>query len=232
MSRGEILSLYRQDFSKYTPHTDARCLNAVLSSAARLVGGQVKYTHLAEGYSPPTIKKAFDLLCLARLIRRVPSVSPARLPFEASASSKRFKSIMVDIGLMQHLSGMPVDVEFGRRDLLDIYRGALAEQFIGQELLAAREELYYWAREAKSSSAEVDFLTLIDGAITPVEVKSGSAGRLRSLHLFLEEHPDAPSGLVFSCAPQGSVPSQKLTFLSLYQVYGTATTGLPQPEQL
>ena len=36
--QAELLSAYRQDFSKYTPHTDTRCLTAVLSSVARQAG--------------------------------------------------------------------------------------------------------------------------------------------------------------------------------------------------
>ena len=46
--QAELVNAYRQDFSKYAPHSDKRCLNAVLSSTARSVGQQVKYTHLAE----------------------------------------------------------------------------------------------------------------------------------------------------------------------------------------
>ncbi|NIA28300.1 MAG: DUF4143 domain-containing protein [Actinobacteria bacterium] len=60
---------------------------------------------------------------------------------------------------MQHLCGMPIDVEYTKTDLLSIYQGAMAEQFVGQELVAAgQDEIYYWSREAKSSSAKVDFL--------------------------------------------------------------------------
>jgi len=42
---------------------------------------------------------------------------------------------MVDISLMRHLTGMPVNVEYGKTDLLSIYRGAVAEQFVGQEMV-------------------------------------------------------------------------------------------------
>ena len=57
------------------------------------------------------------------------------------------------------MCGMPIDVEYTKTDLLSIYQGAMAEQFVGQELVAAgQDEIYYWSREAKSSSAKVDFL--------------------------------------------------------------------------
>jgi len=51
-------------------------------------------------------------------------------------------------------------------------------------------ELHYWLREGKADNAEIDFIVEISreqySGVIPIEVKSGSAGRLRSLHLFIE----------------------------------------------
>lgn len=71
--------------------------------------------------------------------------------------------------------------------------GAVAEQFVGQELLAHRSpferpELFYWHRRQKSSSAEVDYLVAARGRVVPVEVKAGKTGRLRSLAVFAEHY--------------------------------------------
>lgn len=68
--------------------------------------------------------------------------------------------------------------------------GALAEQFVGQELLTAAlphrpPELFFWARREKGSNAEVDYLLPAGGHPIPIEVKSGKTGRLRSLHSFV-----------------------------------------------
>jgi predicted AAA+ superfamily ATPase len=213
----ELADAYRQDFSKYTPHVDRKCLTAVFASVAGSVGRQIKYSHLAEGFTHPTIKKAFDLLCLAQAIRRVPSASPSGLPLGATASARNFKALMVDIGVMQHLCGMPMDAAYAQKDLLAIHQGAMAEQFVGQELAAAgHSELHYWAREAKSSSAEVDFLVVVNGQICPVEVKSGAAGRLRGLRLLMDTYPNCRTGYVLSCAPYAELPEQGLVFLPLY----------------
>ncbi len=223
----ELTNAYRQDFSKYAPHSDKRCLNAVLSSSAKKIGQQIKYSRMAEGFTNPTIKKAFDLLCLARVICKVPSANPSGLPLGATASERKFKALMVDIGIMQHLCGMSVDMEYGKSDLLAIYQGAMAEQFVGQEFLSGgQNDLHYWAREAKSSSAEVDFLIHANGQIFPVEIKSGSSGRLRSMHLLLETYPNCSYGFVFSCAPYSELPEQKLVFLPLYYAYSTASENL------
>jgi predicted AAA+ superfamily ATPase len=111
-------------------------------------------------------------------------------------------------------------VEYAKDDLLDIYRGAMAEQFVGQEMRAAQgPDLYYWAREARSSAAEVDYLAVVNKTIHPVEVKSGASGRLKSLHLLLQTYPNCGEGLVFSTAPYAELPEQKVKFLPLYFAY-------------
>lgn len=222
--QADLLHTFRQDFGKYATFSNRQCLEAVLTSAAQFVGKQIKYARLAEGFTNPTIKKAFDLLTLARLIIKIPAASPAGLPLGASASAKKFKALLLDIGLMQSLCNLPVEREFLQSDLLKIYQGALAEQFVGQEILAAGNNLFYWSREAKSSSAEVDFLIVRQGKIMPVEVKSGPAGRLRSLHLILQQFPGCPQGLVFSTAPFAQLPEQKLTFVPLYYAYQMAAS--------
>ena len=216
----EIAESYRMDFAKYTPRVDRFCLDSVFTSLSQHIGKQIKYARLGEGYSNPTLKKAFDALCLAQVARKIPSVDPSGLPLGATASAKSFKALMLDIGLMRDLSGMPNDIEYAKSDLLAIYRGAMAEQFVGQEMLVSQQGgLYYWDRQAKSSSAEVDYLAVLNGRIHPVEVKSGATGSLRSLHLFLASFPECGKALVFSDRRYADLPEQKITFLPLYSAY-------------
>ena len=217
-----LADTFRQDFSKYAPFADKRCLNIVFASLSKSIGKQIKYSHLSIDFSIPTIKKAFELLNQARIIRKIPAASPAGLPLEASASEKKFKALMLDIGLMQRLSGLSSDVEYREKDILAIYMGSMAEQFAGQEFAAAgNDALYYWSREEKSSTAEVDYLLSHNGQIIPVEIKSGAAGRLRSLHLLLENYTNCPYGIVLSGASFARLPEQKLIFLPLYYAFQT-----------
>lgn len=124
---------------------------------------------------------------------------------------------MLDIGLMQRLCQVPAKTELLQEDLLALYRGKLAEQFVAQELLAWHSsELFYWARAARSSNAEVDFLVVRQGKIYPVEVKSGAGGSMKSLHLMLEKYPKCPQGLVLYSGCRRELPEQKLLFLPLY----------------
>ena len=71
-------------------------------------------------------------------------------------------------------------------------RGALAERFVGLELQKRSSpfdqgELYYWHRESRASTAEVDYVVAHEGRILPIEVKFGTRGAMRSLRLMMEE---------------------------------------------
>lgn len=213
----DLLATFRQDFLKYSPRIDVGCLNAVLSSVPQRIGQQIKYSGLAEGYSNPTIKKAFELLETARIFRKVKAASPAGLPLGASASDKKFKALLLDVGLLGSFYGVSRSQEYSKTDLLSVFQGALAEQFIGQEILSATgNDLFYWSREAKSSNAETDYLIEKQGKIVPVEVKSGKGGSLKSLHLLLEMYQNIDEAFVFSDTAYRKSEIQKIAFIPLY----------------
>ncbi len=215
--QSEILDSYRDDFSKYTSNIDITSLDAVFLNVARSIGEQLKYTRLNAEKSGQTNHKAFDLLVKAKVIHKIPACDPSGLPLGATANQKKFKAVMLDIGLLQRICQVPVELELKQENLLAMYRGVLAEQFVAQELLArSGGELYYWAREARGSSAEVDYLAVREGQIYPVEVKSGAGGSLKSLHLMLEKYPNCPQGIVLYSGTYNELTQQKITFMPLY----------------
>ena len=82
---------------------------------------------------------------------------------------------------------------FQSDDISRLYEGKIAEHIIGQELLALRSSslhrINFWVREKKQSNAEVDYVYGHDNKLIPIEVKSGSTGRLRSLHKYIDLAP-------------------------------------------
>ena len=219
--QSEILDSYRDDFSKYTPRIDITCLDAVFLNVAKSIGDQLKYTRLNDGHSCQMNRKAFDLLVKARVIHKIPACDPSGLPLGATANLKKFKAIMLDIGLLQRLCQVPVELELKEENLLAMYRGKLAEQFVAQEMLSKNSSgLFYWARDVRGSSAEVDYLAVRKGIIYPVEVKSGAGGSLKSLHLMLEKYQNCPQGLVLYSGTYKELSEQKLTFMPLYCAAG------------
>lgn len=222
----EICETYRLDFNKYKPKTDINCLNAVFSTIAANVGKQIKYTGLAIDFTIPTIKKAYESLLLARIAKKVKSLSNIGIPLDVYASDKKFKNIFLDIGLMNRVMGINYNEALSHKNLLAIYRGQLAEQFVGQEFAAAtNNQLYYWARDAKNSNAEIDYLMIFEGMIYPVEVKDGPSGKLRSLHLYREIYQPSWS-VVFHAGQTGVLENEKIVFLPIYFAGAFAQFGI------
>jgi len=212
-----LLDTLIQDFSKYAGKSNKECLKEILFSIAKNVGKQTQYSKLAESFSNPTIKNAYNLLQSAKIITKVPSIDPSGVPLGATASSKRFKSIFLDIGLMNIACELQYSSEIVNDNLLNIYEGALAEQFVGQEILSTDvSSLYYWSRASKSSSAEVDYVVSKNGKIIPIEVKSGSSGKLKSMHLLLEKYRTIENGYALSLNKYSELSEQKLIFMPLY----------------
>ena len=209
----DLLYTYQQDFSKYNPLVHRDCLLDILSNISQNIGGQVIYTKLSERFKGPTIKKGVEVLSTAKIFRKVNNVSLLGLPF--SVSGKQFKACFIDIGLLLCLSKVSFEALFYPQTANSNFTGAWAEQFVGQQLLAnGCKPLYYWARTLPNSSAEVDFVVEQKGEITPIEVKSGKSGKLRSLHVLLSENSEIKKAIIFSKSQSGV--EGKLHFLPIY----------------
>jgi predicted AAA+ superfamily ATPase len=150
------------------------------------------------------VRRALELLEKARLIVRIRPVSGTGLPLAAHAGETKSKLLFLDAGLMQNAMGISEETYLAQ-DLLGVYRGAVTEQFVGQQLCALKKpfedpELFYWKRKAPGSDAEVDYLYQHGETIIPVEVKSGTTGSLKSLRMFMAEN-HSPIGVRFSMYP-------------------------------
>ena len=107
-----------------------------------------------------------------------------------------------------------------------------SEQFVGQEFASATgNQLYYWARDAKNSDAEVDYLIMQKGIVYPVEVKDGPSGKLRSLHLYRANFQPHWS-VVFNAGQCRVMESERIIFLPLYYAGSFARHGVnPESNQ-
>jgi hypothetical protein len=145
------------------------------------------------------LRSGLDLLDKADLVNFIYKTSG--IPLGANYNPQRFKLLFIDIGLMQRACDLNI-----ARWITDSYNlinaGPVSEQFVGQEICAntnfKREKLYYWARDKSGSSAEVDYIIEHLSGVTPVEVKAGTSGRLKSMQLLLKTNPDISEGVKVS----------------------------------
>lgn len=198
----EIIETYQQDFHKYAKDRQIPYIHKVFSGVPEQLGHKFKYVNIDTEIRSYLLKEAFELLIKAGIIYQCFHTSAQQQPLGASINIKRFKTFFFDVGLAQRLLGLDI-----RQWLLNPIRlnnsGAIAEQFVAQELMAyapynIKANLYYWHREAKSSNAEVDFITIKNGHIVPIEVKSKRKGRMNSMQLFLQSHAGSKYGLKIS----------------------------------
>jgi predicted AAA+ superfamily ATPase len=87
------------------------------------------------------------------------------------------------------------------------FKGAIIENYVTQELVRQGYGTYYWT---SSGQAEVDFILQHQDGIYPVEVKSGTSTKKKSLLIYTEKyHPKLTirlspmnlkqNGLVLNC---------------------------------
>lgn len=186
-----ILSSYIDDFAKYGTRMNVDLIRDIYTKLPFLVGLKFKYSAISRTSRAREIRKMTWNLFRAGIATPIFSSSCNGIPIKAEKNVNIFKILFIDVGLLCRACGLN-SIDMLRADkLMMINSGAVAEQYAGQHLLSEREfyekpELYYWAREKKNSSAEVDYVTVLEGNIIPVEIKAGKTGSLKSLHMFLK----------------------------------------------
>ena len=188
----DILGTYVDDFAKYAGGRDLAALQGVFRKLPGQVAKKVKYVNFSREMKSREVKSALDLFAKARLVTPVWHTDANGLPLGAEENREVWKPLFLDVGLMNHANGVgAADVE-ALRDTELVNEGAMAEQFVGQQLLwrgGGREEpvLHYWLREGGLNNAEVDYVVARGGEVVPVEVKAGKSGTLRALRRMMEE---------------------------------------------
>jgi predicted AAA+ superfamily ATPase len=217
----EIIYAYRQDFGKYARDRQIKYVELIFDAAARQLGKKFKFSELEGDYRKRELAPALDLLVKAGVLHRIYQSSGQGIPIGATANYDKYKLMLLDVGLTQALLGLDLADWFLNKKTVFVNKGAIMESFVGQELRAYLEpsvdnSLYYWQRDVKGSEAEVDYLIQLQGKIIPIEVKGDKGRQLKSMHLFLDSHPDTPFGIRFS-AHNYSV-HQKIHSYPLYAI--------------
>lgn len=227
----DLLTTYREDFSKYKGRLSIDRLEDIMNSIPRQLGKKFVYSHANSQTSSAPLKQALELLAKARVCHCILSTSANGLPLGAEANNKFLKTILIDCGLCCISLGLSLHQLASISEIALINNGAMAEQLAGQILrtvTAAYTDpaLYYWQREKLNSSAEVDYIIHHENQVIPLEVKAGTTGSLKSLREFIKEkksslavriNSDKPSTVVTQIADHStSLLQYKLISLPFY----------------
>lgn len=187
-----LLVILRDDFAKYKKRAPVSRLVDVHNSIFNQAGRKFMYSRIESNCSPAPLKTSMDMLIKAGLAVKVLHSSARGLPLSSQSNSSKFKLLPSDTGLMQRAMGLNMSQLLVASDIDIVNKGNLAEVFVGLELIknaspVINPSLHYWHRESRGSSAELDYIIQHDNEILPIEVKAGTSGKMRSMHMFLEE---------------------------------------------
>ena len=188
-----LITSYLDDVEKYAKNdTQILHLRHVIRSSFSEAGKRIKFAGFGNSsYRSREMGECLRTLEKVLLIHLVYPNTSTTLPFLPDLKKSPRLQIL-DTGMLNHFVGIQKEI-LGSDDLSKIYQGTMIEHLTGQELLAnqynALSELFFWVKEKKESTAEVDFLISFEGKIIPIETKSGKTGTLKSLHLFMDAAP-------------------------------------------
>lgn len=187
-----ILFDYANDFSKHTPEASfARRIEQVwriipsqlAKENAKFVFGVIRAGARAKEY-----ELALAWLEEAGLVRRVNRLEAPRIPIMSYANASAFKLYHLDVGLLAAMVRLDERVLLEGNQVFTEFRGSLAEQLALQELqVDGGLDVCYWAMDGQSR-AEVEFIVQTGSQIVPVEVKSGTNLRAKSLAVYMNKY--------------------------------------------
>ena len=189
--QAEIVHTYAADIALYAPADEVVQVQAVWASLpgqlTRESTRKFKYADVERGGRERQLRGPLAWLEAAELVLLNPQTNDVAAPLTPRAGGSFFKVYLLDVGILFHrlnLDGQVLLDATTRMALSPWFRGALAENYVMQSLVANGVRPFYWT-PGTSSSGEVEFVVQTRrGAIVPIEVKSGSNVRSRSLNAY------------------------------------------------
>lgn len=181
---------YLADMTKYikSPAESVKITEVYRSIPRQLAkeNPKFKYSEVRTGANKRDFLGPIDWLDTSGMIYRIHKIDAPKSPLKGYENRDSFKIYLSDVGLLRNMCGVHY------RDLLpeshNIYKGAMTENYVVQQLSAQGKKLYYFK---PSESMEIDLVLEMQEEIVPVEIKSGRHKRSRSLNNYIQKyHPE------------------------------------------
>jgi len=213
-----LLDSYEHDFSKHAPDRIVPRIRSVWKSLPsqlarenrKFVFGLIKSGARAREY-----ELAIQWLLDCGLANRVDRIAKPGVPISAYRDSSAFKLYALDVGLLCSMSLLEPKSILEGNTLFTEFKGALAEQFVLQQLTAgAGINPYYWS--AHRSTGEIDFVIQKNGMILPLEVKASENLQAKSLKNYYNRYSPAKA---FRTSLSGYREEKWLVNIPLYAIH-------------
>ena len=186
----DLLLAYEQDFSKHIPDSQTvQRVRAIWQAIPHQLAKENKkfiYAQIQKGARSKDYETALQWLKDSGLVHIVPRIKKPHMPL-AAYQDNAFKLYSLDIGLLAAQNQLDATTLLEGNRIFTEYKGALAEQYVLQQLIATQDQpVYYWATE--KGTAEVDFVLQRGQSIIPIEVKAEENLKAKSLKTYVEQY--------------------------------------------
>ncbi|MCR4823106.1 MAG: ATP-binding protein [Treponema sp.] len=215
-----ILKDYSDDFAKHAPLNEVPRIRLIWQSVPVQLAkenNKFVFSHVKEGARSKDLEDSLTWLENACLLYKLLLVEKPENPLSFGADMTYFKIYMSDIGLLRKRSGIYYKTILEGGDDFIHFKGALTENFVMSQLKAEGFEPYFWR---SGNSAEVDFLIEHEGKIIPIEVKSASNTRAKSLREYCNRYkPEKAIKLSLKNVGLSLEGESSVQSLPLYQIF-------------
>lgn len=184
-----ILADYDDDFKKHAPVEVLPKIRLLWNNVPSQLAKENKkfvYSALRAGARAREYEVALEWLKDAGMVLLLNRVCPPGLPISHYVDLGAFKLFVHDVGLLGAMSSLDPSIVLDGNMLFTNFKGALTEQFVLQELVARDVQAGYWTSEA--GIAEVDFVVQGARAVYPLEVKSATNTKAKSLGVYAKTY--------------------------------------------
>lgn len=193
----QLLADYEEDITKYAEGMDqSRILNVFRHIPVQLAKENKKFqiSKVAAGARFRDYRGAIEWLSNAGIINVCYCMNYPEIPLKGNYDETKYKIYMADTGLLIAMLDDETQEDLRSRKNIGTYRGGLYENIVGDMLVKAGYDLYYYSKE--NSTLEEDFFVRNTESLIPVEVKAKN-GNSKSLSTLIksESYPDIHFGI-------------------------------------
>ncbi len=190
-------SLIKKSFSHAMYQRTKRIWKSIPLQLARH-NKKFMYKYAEENARSREYSESTQHLCDLGLARKLPRLKQGLIPLEDHADYKSFELFLLDHGLLRAMYDLPIQDSMNLADILNEKNGAIAEQFIFQELSNKVGYLYYWISGA---TARVPFVYEGDNSPVPVDIRFYPNPKAQNIKTFRSQNTSTEISIKVSLDP-------------------------------
>lgn len=183
-----IIESYKSDITKYSATTDAPKIIATFDSIPVQLAKENKkfqYKLVQKGGTNSIFGYSINWLVNAGIANKC-TKTKIGVPLKMYEELDSFKLYMNDVGLLTNLSEFPIYLIKNREAVNEVMIGMLTENYVASSLKYNGLNLNYWKNDFNS---KLDFVLQSEkGLIIPLEVKSSTHTKSKSLNNYMKEY--------------------------------------------